>query len=60
MKASCRNTLVDPRQRPHFFDGKVDEMDRYLERFEWVAEGCGCDKGDWPYQLSQYLRGKAT
>ena len=58
------STMLEHTSRPKpkipFFDEKVDEMDSYLERFEWVAEGCGWDKGDWPYQLSQYLRGKAT
>lgn len=49
-----------PKPKMPFFDEKVDEMDSYLERFEWVAEGCNWDKGDWPYHLSQYLKGKAT
>mgnify|MGYP001793941641 FL=1 len=49
-----------PKPKIPFFDEKVDEMDSYLERFEWVAEGCNWDKGDWPYHLSQYLKGKAT
>ena len=49
-----------PKPKMPFFDEKVDEMDSYLERFEWVAEGCNWNRGDWPYHLSQYLRGKAT
>ena len=57
-------TMLERTSRPKpkipFFVEKVNEMDSYLERFEWVAEGCGWEKGDWPYQLSQYLRGKAT
>jgi len=49
-----------PKPKMPFFDEKVDEMDSYLERFEWVAERCNWNRGDWPYHLSQYLRGKAT
>ena len=49
-----------PKPKIPFFDEKVDEMDSYLERFEWVADGCNWDKKDWPYHLSQYLKGKAT
>ena len=49
-----------PKPKIPFFDEKVDEMDSYLERFDWVAEGCNWDKKDWPYHLSQYLKGKAT
>ena len=41
------------------FDETTDDMDSYLERFEWVAENCNWDKEDWPFHLSQYLRGKA-
>ena len=50
-------TMLERTSRPKpkipFFVEKVNEMDSYLERFEWVAEGCGWDKEDWPYQLRQ-------
>ena len=50
---------VKPKPKIPFFDDTTDDMDSYLERFEWVAENCNWDKEDWPFHLSQYLRGKA-
>ena len=49
-----------PRPKIPFFDEATDDMDSYLERFEWIAENYNWDKEDWPFHLSQYLRGKAT
>lgn len=43
-----------------FFDESTDDMGSYLERFEWIAENYNWNKADWPFHLSQYLRGKAT
>lgn len=58
------STLLDPSTKPKpkipFFDEATDDMDSYLERFEWIAENYNWDKAEWPFHLSQYLRGKAT
>ena len=51
-------TSVKPKPKIPFFDETTDDMDSYLERFEWVAENCNWDKEDWPFHLSQYLRGR--
>ncbi|XP_067951795.1 microfibrillar-associated protein 1-like [Watersipora subatra] len=42
------------------FDEKTDEMDSYLQRFEWIAKNYQWDKAEWSFHLSQYLKGKAT
>ncbi|XP_067939845.1 LOW QUALITY PROTEIN: uncharacterized protein [Watersipora subatra] len=42
------------------FDEKTDDMDSYLQRFEWIAENYQWDKAEWSFHLSQYLKGKAT
>lgn len=61
---SHESTIVDPSTKPKpkipFFDEATDDMDSYLERFEWIAENYKWDKEDWPFHLSQYLKGKAT
>lgn len=49
-----------PKPKIPFFEEATDEMDSYLERFEWIAEHYNWDRADWPFHLSQYLKGKAT
>ena len=41
-----------PKPKIPFFDEKVDEIDSFLERFVWVADGCNGEKADWPYQAN--------
>ena len=61
---SHESSMVDlgtkPKPKIPFFDESTDNMDSYLERFEWIAENYSWEKADWPFHLSQYLRGKAT
>ena len=58
------STMIEANTKPKpkipFFDETTDDMDSYLERFEWIAENYNWDKADWPFHLSQYLKGKAT
>ena len=49
-----------PKPKLPVFDEKTDDMDSYLQRFEWIAENYQWDKAEWSFHLSQYLKGKAT
>ena len=59
-ESSMIEVSTKPKPKIPFFDEKVDDMDAYLERFEWVAENYNWEKTEWSFHLSQYLRGKAT
>lgn len=41
------------------FDDKRDDLDAYLQRFDWIVLGQGWNKSEWATALSLCLSGEA-